>query len=98
LREAIADIDNKSIENLSTFTKEFGNKVIFVYENMANAINDQRCENLKLQAEIANISREKNSLKHQIKSLVHSIKKLEVFLGVDPDPKFDTMISENYIY
>jgi hypothetical protein len=89
LREQINNIDDKSRENLSNVTKEIGNKIIFIYDNLAAAINDQRCENLRLHSEIGTITKERNSLKNEIKNLAYAIKRIEVFMGVDPDAKFD---------
>jgi hypothetical protein len=98
LKQSINNIDEKSRENLSNVTKEIGNKIIFIYDNLANAINDQRCENLRLQSEIASLTKEKNSLKHEIKNLVHSLKKLELFMGVEEDPNFENMITQHSLY
>lgn len=95
LKEEIIKIDENTKEGLSLITKEIGNKIIHCYDNFSNAINEQRCENLHLQLEIANLNKEKNSLRFDIKNLVNSIKKLETLLGVDPDPKFDHMSSNN---
>lgn len=95
LKECINKIDEKSREDLSTVTKEIGNKIIFLYDNMAASINDQRSENLHLQLELANLTKEKNTLRHEIKNLIHGVRKMEIFLGVDKDPWFDNMVENN---
>lgn len=95
LREFINNIDETCRENLSAITKEIGNKILFMYDNLASSINEQRCINLHIQSEIANMTKEKNSLRHDIKNVAISIKKLETFLGVDPDPKFENLINKN---
>ncbi len=51
--------------------------------------------NLHLQMEIANMTKEKNTLRHDIKNLTIGVKKLETQLGVDPDPKFDNLVNQN---
>ena len=78
-------------------TKDIGNMIISTYENLAQAINEQRCENLKLQMEAANLNKEKNTLRHDIKNLIISVRKMEAFLGVEADPKFDNTINQNII-
>jgi hypothetical protein len=76
-------------------TKEIGNMIISTYENVAAAINEQRCENLKLQMELATLNKEKNTLRHDISNLIISVRKMENFLGVEPDPKFDNTVNSN---
>ncbi len=95
LREALSRLDEVGREELSAVTKEIGNKIIFIYDNLASSINDQRCLNLHFQMEIANLTKEKNSLRHQVKNLTVSVKKMETILGVDPDPKFDSLVSQD---
>jgi predicted nucleic acid-binding Zn-ribbon protein len=95
LRDALSRLDELGREELSAVTKDIGNKIIFMYDNLAASINDQRCMNLHLQMEIANLTKEKNSLRHEIKNLSVSVKKMETQLGVDPDPKFDNLITQN---
>ncbi len=95
LRDTISRIDETTREELSAVTKEIGNKIIFLYDNLATSINDQRCINLHLQMEIANMTKEKNTLRHDIKNLTIGVKKLETQLGVDPDPKFDNLVNQN---
>ena len=48
-------------------------------------INDQRCENLRLQYEISQLVKEKNSLNHSYKNLKSAVEKMEIYLGVSPD-------------
>ncbi len=45
--------------------------------------------------EIASLTKEKNTLRHEIKNLINSVKRLEVFMGVDPDLEFDYKVSQN---
>lgn len=61
---------------------------------MSTSINDQRCENLHLQLEVANLTKEKNSLRFEISNLINNVKKLETFMGVDKDPWFDNMAAQ----
>lgn len=86
-------IDNTSKEDLSQVTKDIGNMIISTYESLSQAINEQRCENLKLQMDVASLNKEKNTLRHDIKNLIISVRKLENFLGVKADPKFDNTIN-----
>lgn len=76
------DLDIDSRADLSKFTKDSGNKILNSYELYSKAINDQRCENLRLQNEINILVKEKNSLKHEVKNLSNSCEKIEKFLGV----------------
>lgn len=90
LQSNLIDIDETSRAKLSSITREIGNTVLNFYEEKSQQINDQRSENLKLQLELANLLKEKNSIEHQVKNLHSSIKKLEEFLGIDPNPEFDS--------
>jgi hypothetical protein len=67
-----------------------------MYDNLANSINEQRCLNLHLNTEIAAITKEKNTLRHEINNTALAIKKLELILGVDPDPKFDSLTQQQF--
>jgi hypothetical protein len=62
---------------------------------LADAINLQKSENLKLQMEVYNIQKNKNELNHEIKLLVNQVRKLENLLGVKRDPKFDNIVNIN---
>jgi hypothetical protein len=95
LRYAISNLDESSREDLSAVTKDIGNKIIFMYDNLATSINEQRCLNLHFNMEITNMNKEKNTLRHEIKNLTLSIKNMETLLGVDSDPKFDNLTSQN---
>jgi hypothetical protein len=79
-------------ESLVENTKEIGNNIINIYDNMTNLVNEQRSENLRLQFEVINLNKQKNSLRHEIKKLAQQTKKLEEHLGVDPDEKFDNLV------
>jgi len=76
------DLDEINRAELSSFTKEVGNKLLNSYERHAKRINDQRCENLRLQLEINYLVKEKNGLDHDLKNLTNTIGKLEKYLGV----------------
>ena len=93
INKELKDIEVNCREELSEITKDFGNKIISSYEAYSQAINDQRCENLRLQFEIANLIKEKNSLRHDVRNLVTSVRRLETFLGVKVDPTFDNVIN-----
>lgn len=94
IRQCLTEIENMNKESLVENTKEVGNNIITIYDNMTNSINEQRSENLRLQFEIINLNKEKNSLRHEIKKLAQQTKKLEEHLGVDSDPKFDNLVFE----
>jgi hypothetical protein len=66
-----------------------------MYDNLSTLINEQRSINLLLQTEISNMNKENASLKYEIKNVSMQIKNIETFLGVDPDPKFDSFLSQN---
>jgi hypothetical protein len=93
LKQSILNIDEGTKEGLSNVTKEIGNKIIQAYDNAGELINQQRCENLKLQLEIANLIKEKNTLRHEVKNMVNAVKRLETLLGVEVDPRFDSMVN-----
>jgi len=92
IQKCLNEIENLNKETLIEQTKEIGNIIISLYDNLTNSINEQRCENLRLQVEITNINKENNSLRHEIKKVAHFTKKLEEHLGVDSDPKFDKLV------
>lgn len=83
IKTRLVDLDENSRAELSKFTKGLGNRLLNSYEKYSKCINDQRCENLRLQCEINNLVKEKNSLNHDAKNLDNAIKKIEKFLGVD---------------
>jgi hypothetical protein len=84
-----------SREDLSEIAKDIGNKIIFLYDNISTLINEQRSMNLLLQTEMSNVNKENANLKCEIKNVAMQIKKIETFLGVDADPKFDSFLSQN---
>lgn len=77
------DLDDNNRAQLSQFTKDLGNKLLNYYEKYSRMINEQRCENLRLQYEIGYLIKDKNSLKHDIKNLSNSITKFEKLLGIN---------------
>ena len=95
LQGEFVEIDERTREELSKITKETGNNILSSYEAYAQAINDQRSENLRLQMEVANLSKEKNSLKHDLRNSVTAIRRLESFMGVKPDLDFDNMFNDS---
>ena len=95
LKDCVNRIDEASREDLSSITKDIGNKIIFLYDNLADGINQQRSLNLFLQTELVNLQMDNNTLSHEIKNLTIKIKKMETFLGVETDLKFDSLISQN---
>lgn len=94
IKQCLNEMENLNKEKLIELTKEIGNNIIQLYDQLNNCINDQRSENLRLQLEITNWNKEKNSLRHEIKKLSQITKKLEEHLGVDPDPSFDKLVFE----
>lgn len=93
LKQCINNIDETTKEGLSNITKELGNKIILFYDNLTELINQQRSVNLQLQLEINNHNKEKNTMRNELRNLVTSVKKLENVLGVEVDPKFDSMVT-----
>ena len=87
-----AEINDEGKVELSNIAKDISNKVIYIYDNLVTAINEQRCENLKLQLEISNITKEKNNLRHEVELLTEAVRKLEVSLGVDQSPAYERML------
>jgi len=94
LKSSFKVLEDNFREDLSAITKEMGNKIISDYDNYASSINEQKCENLRLQEEIYTLTSEKNSLKHDIKLLINSVKRLENLLGVNPDPKYNSIVNQ----
>lgn len=78
----LIELDENGRAELSRFTKDSGNKLLNSYERYSKLINEQRCENLRLQYEIGNLVKDKNSIKHDIKNLQNAVQKLETYLGV----------------
>ena len=92
LIKKLIEINDEGKVELSNIAKDISNKVIYIYDNLVTAINEQRCENLKLQLEISNITKEKNNLRHEVKLLTEAVRKLEVSLGVDQSPAYERML------
>ena len=96
LIKKLIEINDEGKVELSNIAKDISNKVIYIYDNLVTAINEQRCENLKLQLEISNITKEKNNLRHEVDLLTEAVRKLEVSLGVDQSPPFERMLEYSY--
>ena len=96
LIKKLIEINDEGKVELSNIAKDISNKVIYIYDNLVTAINEQRCENLKLQLEISNITKEKNNLRHEVELLTDAVRKLEVSLGVDQSPPFEKMLEYSY--
>jgi hypothetical protein len=96
LIKKLIEINDEGKVELSNIAKDISNKVIYIYDNLVTAINEQRCENLKLQLEISNITKEKNNLRHEVELLTDAVRKLEVSLGVDQSPPFERMLEYSY--
>jgi hypothetical protein len=92
LIKKLIEINDEGKVELSNIAKDISNKVIYIYDNLVTAINEQRCENLKLQLEISNITKEKNNLRHEVELLTDAVRKLEVSLGVDQSTPFERML------
>ena len=92
LIKKLIEINDEGKVELSNIAKDISNKVIYIYDNLVTAINEQRCENLKLQLEISNITKEKNNLRHEVELLTEAVRKLEVSLGVDQSPPYERML------
>lgn len=90
LQSNLIDIDESTRAKLSQITKEIGNTILNFYEEKSMQINDQRSENLKLQLELSSLIKEKNSIQHEVRNLLSSVRKMEGFLGVDADDEFDS--------
>ena len=94
IRQGLNHVNCVTREHLSNEAKDFGNKLINKYEDLAQEVNLQRSTNLGLQLEIANLLKDKNTLRHDIKVLFEQVKKLEVLLGVKNDPKFENIMNQ----
>ena len=92
LIKKLVDINDEGKIELSNIAKDISNKIVYIYDNLVTAINEQRCENLKLQLEISNITKEKNNLRHEVELLTDAVRKLEVSLGVDQSTPFERML------
>ena len=88
----LVEINDIGKVELSNITKDLSNKIVYIYDNLVTHINQQRSENLKLEIELAKATKEKNEIRHEVEILTETIRKLEVALGVQPDPAFETMM------
>ena len=88
----LIEINDEGKVELSNIAKDISNKIVYIYDNLVTAINEQRCENLKLQLEISKITKEKNNLRHEVELLTEAVRKLEVSLGVEQNPPFERML------
>ena len=86
------DINDEGKIELSNIAKDISNKIVYIYDNLVTAINEQRCENLKLQLEITKMNKEKNSLRNEVELLTEAVRKLEVSLGVEESRPFERML------
>ena len=89
LIKKLIEINDEGKVELSNIAKDISNKIVYIYDNLVTAINEQRSENLKLQLEISNMTKEKNSLRHEVELLKVAVRKLEVSLGVEQSPPFE---------
>ena len=92
LIKKLIEINDEGKVELSNIAKDISNKIVYIYDNLVTAINEQRCENLKLQLEISKISKEKNNLRHEVELLTEAVRKLEVSLGVEQNQPFEKML------
>ena len=80
-------------EDLSGITKDIANKVLSFYDYMAENINTQRNENLKLQLEIAELNKSKNEMLTEVKAVSGQIKRIESQLGVKKDLRYESIVN-----
>ena len=92
LIKKLIEINDEGKIELSNIAKDISNKIIYIYDNLVTAINEQRCENLKLQLEISKITQEKNNLRNEVELLTEAVRKLEVSLGVEQSGAFETQL------
>lgn len=93
IKERLKNSEEDNKDDISNTTKEVANKIVYIYDNLCTAINEQRCENLKLQLELTNLTKEKNSLRYDVDTLTESVRLLENVLGVNQDPIFEAQLS-----
>ena len=94
LKDSFKHLEENFREDLSNLTKDLGSRLLSDYDNYAAAINEQKCENLRMQEEIYTLTSEKNNLKHEVKLLINSVKRLESLLGVKPDQKYNNTVNQ----
>ena len=88
----LVEINDIGKMELSNITKDISNRIVYIYDNLCTNINKQRSENLRLQIELVKATKEKNEIRHEVELLTEAVRKLEVSLGVDNDPGFETMM------
>ena len=88
----LIEINDEGKVELSNIAKDISNKIVYIYDNLVTAINEQRCENLKLQLEISKIYKEKNNLRHEVDLLTEAVRKIEIVLGADKGLPFEKML------
>ena len=69
LIKKLIEINDEGKIELSNIAKDISNKIVYIYDNLVTAINQQRCENLKLQLEITKMTKEKNNLRNEVELL-----------------------------
>ena len=92
LIKKLIEINDEGKIELSNIAKDISNKIVYIYDNLVTAINQQRCENLKLQLEITKMTKEKNNLRNEVELLTEAVRKLEVSLGVNESRPFEKML------
>ena len=92
LIKKLIEINDEGKIELSNIAKDISNKIVYIYDNLVTAINEQRCENLKLQLEITKMTKEKNNLRNEVELLTEAVRKLEVSLGVEESRPFEKMM------
>ena len=92
LIKKLIEINDEGKIDLSNIAKDISNKIVYIYDNLVTAINEQRCENLKLQLEITKMTKEKNHLRNEVELLTEAVRKLEVSLGVEESRPFEKMM------
>ena len=88
----LIEINDEGKVELSNIAKDISNKIVYIYDNLVVAINEQRTENLRLQLQLTKAIKEKSELRHEVDLLTEAVRKLEVALGVDKSNTFEKMI------
>ena len=92
LIKKLIEINDEGKVELSNIAKDISNKIVYIYDNLVVAINEQRTENLRLQLQLTKAIKEKSELRHEVDLLTEAVRKLEVALGVDKSNTFEKMI------
>lgn len=88
----LIEINDEGKMELSNIAKDISNKIVYIYDNLVTAINEQRTEHLKLELELSKALKEKSDIKHEVDLLTEAVRKLEVALGVDKNNAFEKML------